>query len=99
VKIEDSGGESLPEATVSVDDAELIQMLHGLADIVEGKRTHTHFAHPGGPQLVVRRAMDDDSDPLRRQIDWWLGPVVLIGAVFVVVGAITVIGWAVGLLS
>jgi hypothetical protein len=99
VKIEDRRGESLSEATVSVDDAELIEMLHGLADIVEGKRTHTHFTHPGGPQLVVRRAEEGDSDPLRRQLDWWLGPAVLFGAVFVIVGAVTVIRWAVGLLA
>jgi hypothetical protein len=32
-------------------------------------------------------------------MDWWLGPLVLFGAVFVIVGAVTILRWAVGLLS
>ena len=89
----------MPEATVTVDDAELIDLLQGLADVVEDKRPHLHFAQAGGPQLVVRRSSEDDSDPLLRQTDWWLGPLVLFGALFVVIGAVTVIRWAVGLLG
>jgi hypothetical protein len=99
MKIEDRRGESLPEATISVDDDELIDLLQGLADVVEGKREHLHFLVAGGPQLVVRRASDEDADPLRRQMDWWLGPLVLFGALFVVVGVVTVLRWAVGLMS
>ncbi len=99
VKIEDRDGRSLTEATVSVDDAELVDLLEGLADVVEGKREHLHFKQLGGPQLVVRRASESDPDPLGRQMDWWVGPLVLFGAIFVVVGAFTVIRWAVGLLG
>jgi hypothetical protein len=97
MRIEDRRGESLNEATVSVDDDELIDLLQGLADVVDGTRDHLHFAHPGGPQLVIRRATGDDADPLGRQMDWWLGPLVLIAAVFVVIGLITFIRWAAGL--
>jgi hypothetical protein len=32
-------------------------------------------------------------------MDWWMGPVVLLGGLFLVVGAATVVRWAVGLLS
>jgi hypothetical protein len=99
MRIEDRGGEPLPEATLSVDDDELIDLLQGLADVVEGKRDHLHFAQAGGPQLVVRRASEGDPDPLHRQMDWWLGPLVLLGALFVIVGAVTVVRWAIGLLS
>jgi hypothetical protein len=98
MRIEDQSGGSLAEATVTVDDHELIDLLQGLADVVEGKRPHLHFRQLGGPQLVVRRAAQSDSDPLGRQMDWWVGPVVLFGLVFVVVGAFTVIRWAVGLI-
>lgn len=98
MKIEDRAGESLPEATVTVDDEELIDLLQGLADVVEGTREHLHFNQLGGPQLVVRRALEADDDPLRRQIDWWLGPLILFGLVFLVVGLATVIRWAAGLL-
>jgi hypothetical protein len=99
MQIEDSRGDPLTEATVSVDDAELIDLLQGLADVVEGKRDHLHFAQPGGPQLVVRHTSDSDPDPLGRQMDWWVGPAVLFGAVFLIVGIITIVRWAVGLLS
>jgi hypothetical protein len=98
VLIEDRGGRSLPEATVSLDDDELIDLLQGLADVVEGKRRHLHFNQPGGPQLVVRRSAEEDADPLGRQMDWWVGPLLLVAALFVIVGAITVVRWAAGLL-
>ena len=98
MKIEDRKGESLTEATVTVDDAELIDLLQGLADVVEGSREHLHFNQLGGPQLVVRRASEADDDPLGRQIDWWLGPLVLVGVILLVVGAAGVIRWIAGLL-
>jgi hypothetical protein len=97
MRIEDQRGEPVNEATVTVDEAELIDLLQGLADVIEDKRPHLPFAQQGGPQLVVRRTSDDAADPLRRQTDWWLGPLVLLGALFVLIGAITVVRWAIGL--
>ena len=99
MRIEDRDGRVLTEATVSVDEAELVDLLEGLADVIEGKREHLHFKQVAGPQLVVRRTVDSDPDPLARQMDWWVGPLVLFGAVFIVVGAVTVIRWAAGLLG
>jgi hypothetical protein len=32
-------------------------------------------------------------------MDWYIGPLVLFGAIFIVIGIVTVFGWAVGLLS
>jgi hypothetical protein len=98
MRIEDRRGEPIAETTISVDDEELIDLLQGLADVVEGKREHLHFVQPAGPQLVVRRAAEEDPDPLVRQMDWWLGPLVLFGGLFCVVGAVTVVRWAVNLL-
>ena len=98
MKIEDRAGNSLEEATVTLDDEEIIDFLQGIADVIEGKREHLHFSQLGGPQLVVRHVSEGEPDPLRRQMDWWVGPLVLAGAVFVIVGLITVIRWAVGLL-
>lgn len=99
MRIEDQRGESITEATVTVDDQELVDLLTGLADVIEGDREHLHFSQLGGPQLVVRRAAEADSDPLGRQMDWWLGPAVLFGVIFVVIGLVTVVRWAVGLVS
>ena len=99
MKIEDRRGEPVPETTVTVDDVELIDLLQGLADLVEGKREHLHFQQLGGPELVVQRASAEDAAPIERQMDWWVGPLVLFGVVFVIVGAITIVRWAIGLVS
>lgn len=99
VKIEDRRGVPLDEATVTVDDDELIDLLQGLADVVEGSRPHLHFLQPGGPQLVVRRSAEGEADPLARGRDWWIGPLLLFALIFVIVGAVTVIRWAAGLVS
>ncbi|MCA1709444.1 MAG: hypothetical protein LC808_41650 [Actinobacteria bacterium] len=93
MKIEDRRGESLTEATVTVDDQELMDLLQGLADVVEGTREHLHFNQLGGPQLVVRRALQTDDDPLRRQLDWWLGPLVLVGVLLLIIGLATLVRW------
>lgn len=97
VKIEDRRGEPVEETTVTVDDDELIDLLQGLADLVEGKREHLHFQQLGGPQLVVQRATAEEAAPIERQVDWWVGPLVLFAVVFLIIGAITVVRWAVGL--
>ena len=99
MKIEDRRGDSMSEITVSVDEEELIDLLQGLADVVEGTREHLHFKQLGGPQLVVRREAEGDPDPIGRQLDWWVGPLVLAGAIFIVIGAVTFIRWAVNLLG
>ena len=97
LKIENQAGDSLAEATVTLDDEELIDLLQGLADVIEGEREHLHFNQLGGPQLVVRRTAEAEADPLGRQSDWWMGPLVLFGVVFVVIGIVTVVRWAASL--
>jgi hypothetical protein len=99
VRIEDRRGEPVQETTVTVDDAELMDLLQGLADLVEGKRDHLHLAQAGGPQLVVRMGTGTDSEPIERQMDWWVGPVLLFGALFLVLGIATFIRWAAGLIT
>ena len=98
MKIEDRAGRSLDEATLTLDDEEIIDFLQGVADVVEGEREHLHFSQLGGPQLVVRHVSGEEPDPLGHQMDWWVGPLILLGAIFVIVGLVTVVSWAVGLL-
>lgn len=97
MNIEDRSGRPLPVVTVTVDEAEAVSLLEGLSDVVEGIKDHLHFAQIGGPQLVVKKGASDD-DPLGRQMDWWLGPLVLAGVLLVVVGAVTIVRWVAGLL-
>lgn len=99
MRIEDRRGEPVEEATVTVDDEELINLLQGLADLVEGKREHLHFQQLGGPELVVTRASEADAAPIERQMDWWVGPLILFTVLFTIVGAITIVRWAIGLVS
>jgi hypothetical protein len=99
MKIENRAGESLSEATVTVDEAELLDLLEGIADVVEGSRQHLHFSQLGGPQLVLRRAEEGDPDPIGRQLDWWMGPLILLGLLFVTIGAVTFVRWAIDLVT
>jgi hypothetical protein len=99
MKIENRRGEPVEETTVTVDDAELIDLLQGLADLVEGKREHLHFAQLGGPELVVKRGDEGSAAPIERQMDWWVGPLILFGVVFAVVGLVNIVGWAIRLAS
>lgn len=98
MRIEDRRGQSLAEATVTLDDEEMVDLLQGIADVIEGERPHLHLNQVGGPQLVVRRAAEDEADPLGRGLDWWIGPLLLALVLFVVVGAVTVVRWAANLL-
>ena len=96
MKIENRAGEALPEATISLEEDELVDLLEALADVAEGEREHIHLSQVGGPQLVVRRASESDPDPLGRQMDWWLGPLVLTVALLTILGAATLVRWVVG---
>ena len=100
MKIQNRNGDALNEATLTVDATEIIDLLQGLADVVEGKREHLHLKQPSGAEFVVKLGTESDADDsLDRQMDWYIGPLVLFGAIFIVIGIVTVFGWAVGLLS
>ncbi len=100
MRIEDRRGEPVDEATVTVDDAELIDLLQGLADLVEGKRELVHVTESqvGGPHLAFKRGSGEEVEPLDRQMDWWVGPLVLFAVVFLVIGLVTFVRWMAGLL-
>ncbi len=101
MKIKDRNGDSVDEATLTVDAQEMIDLMQGLADIVEGKREHLHFKQPSGSELVIKLGSESEAeeDPLGHQMDWYVGPAVLFGVLFVIVGVVTVFRWALGLLA
>lgn len=100
MRIEDRRGEPVQEVTVTADDAELIDLLQGLADLLEGKKELAHITESevGGPHIAFRRDTGEEIEPLDRQMDWWVGPLVLFGAVFLVIGIVSFVRWAAGLL-
>ena len=100
MRLEDRRGEAVEEVTVTVDDTEMIDLLQGLADLVEGKKELAHITDSsvGGPHLVFRRGSGEEVEPLERQMDWWVGPLVLFGVLFLVIGVVTFVRWAAGLI-
>jgi hypothetical protein len=101
MNIKDRNGDPLAEATVTVDAHELMDLLQGVADIVEGKREHLHFKQPTGSELVIRLGTESggEPDPIGDQMDWYLGPLVLLGGLFVIIGVVTMLRWVLGLLT
>jgi hypothetical protein len=101
MNIKDRNGDPLAEATVTVDAHELMDLLQGVADIVEGKREHLHFKQPTGSELVIRLGTESggEPDPISNQMDWYLGPLVLLGGLFVIIGVVTMLRWVLGLLT
>jgi hypothetical protein len=100
MRIENRDGEPVQEVTVTADDVELIDMLQGLADLVEGKKELAHITESeiGGPHLVFKRGTGEEVEPIERQMDWWVGPLVLFALLFVGIGIVSFIRWAAGLL-
>lgn len=96
MRIQDRRGEPVPEATVTVDEAELIDLLQGLADLVEGKKELVHLTESelGGTHLVFKRGSGEEIEPLERQMDWWVGPLILFGVLFLVIGIVSFVRWA-----
>ena len=101
MRIEDRRGEAVEEATVTVDDDELIDLLQGLADLVEGTRERVHVTDSsvGRAHIVFKRGTGAEVEPIERQVDWWVGPLVLFAVLFLSIGIITFIRWAAGLMS
>ena len=100
MRIEDRRGEPVQEITVTVEDAELIDLLQGLADLVEGTKELAHITESevGGPHIAFRRGTGEEVEPIERQMDWWVGPLVLFGVVFLIIGIVTFVRWAAGLI-
>ena len=96
MRIQDRRGEAVPEATVTVDEVELIDLLNGLADLVEGKKELVHLTESefGGTHLVFKRGSGEDIEPLERQMDWWVGPLVLFAVLFLLIGIVSFVRWA-----
>ncbi|MGH2697987.1 MAG: hypothetical protein ACRDJL_02145 [Actinomycetota bacterium] len=100
MNITDRNGQPLAETTVTVNAQELLDLLQGVADIVEGKKEHLHFKQPSGSELVIKLGTESgaEEDPIGHQLDWYVGPLVLFGGLFVIIGMVTVFRWALGLL-
>lgn len=89
VKIVDSRGRSTDEVTLRLEKDEVAELLVAASQIDDGTLDHA-LVRDGSGRTIAVYADDGEDDPLRRQIDWWLGPLVLAMAVLMAVGAFTV---------
>lgn len=87
--IEDARGRPIAEATVTLTKEEVTDLLIAASQIDDGTAGHAILRDPTGTTLAVYQATEEPT-PLARQIDWWVGPLILFVIVLVVVGAFTI---------
>lgn len=86
--IQDSEGKELAEVTVRLDPQEMTDLLVAASEIEDGTRSHGMLRDRSGTTLAIYKD-SGESGPLDRGTDWWVGLVVLIAALFLIVGAFT----------
>jgi hypothetical protein len=97
VKIQDSRGRTIPEVTLQLQDEEVTELMVAASQLEEGSVSHAIVRDPTG-NAVALYMRSDEFEPLERQVDWWLGPLILIVIVLIAVGAFTVVRGIIGLL-
>jgi hypothetical protein len=97
MKLTDSSGKTLSEVTVRLNAGEVTELLVAASEIDDGTTDHNLVRDPQGSALALY-VDRDQATPLERGMDWWTGPVLLLVAIFILVGIFTVAKGLVGLL-
>jgi hypothetical protein len=97
VQIQDQGGKPIQEVTVTLTSDEVTELLVGTSQIDDGSRDHAFLRDHDGTVLAVYRD-DTTAGPLKTGTDWWVGPILLLAALLLIVGAFTIARGVVGLL-
>jgi hypothetical protein len=97
VKIRDPRGRVIPEVTLQLEDEEVTDLMVAASQLDDGSAGHAIVRDPSG-NAVALYVQSDELEPIERQVDWWLGPLLLILALLTLVGAITVVRSILGLL-
>lgn len=98
MQIVDDRGRSLEEATVHLSDDEIADLLVAASQLDDRSRGHEVIRDPSGTSLALYRLTEDETPPLARHTDWWVGPVILFLVVLAAVGAFTVVRGLVNLI-
>ena len=75
---------------------EVTDLLVAASEIDDGTADHGLVRDPQGAALALY-VERDDATPLERGTDWWVGPILLLVAIFILVGAFTIAKGLVGL--
>lgn len=89
MKIQDPRGKVIIEATVQLSDEELTEVLVAASQIEDGSLDHAVVTDSAGNSLALYK-QSDALQPLERQVDWWLGPVLLLIVLLTGIGIFTV---------
>jgi hypothetical protein len=89
VEIRDGQGRLLEEVTILLGAAEVADLMVGASSLDDGNADHAVVRDEEGHSVALYLGEPGDPGPLERQSDWWVGPIILVVAVFVIAGAYT----------
>lgn len=89
MQITDSSGRALSEVTVRLTTGEVTELLVAASEMDDGTTDHNLLRDGEGSALALYVERDEAS-PLERGTDWWVGPILLLLAIFILVGALTI---------
>jgi hypothetical protein len=87
VEILDAEGHTLEKVTVRLTPEEVANLMVGASSLDDGDADHAVIGDDEGRSLALYLGEPGDETPLDRQSDWWVGPIILVVAVFVLSGA------------
>ena len=97
VKIRDSRGRVIPEVTLQLQGDEVTELMVAASQLEDGSLDHAIVRDPSGT-AVAMYLHSAELEPIERQVDWWLGPVLLLLILLTVLGAFTLVRGVIGLL-
>jgi hypothetical protein len=97
VNLTDGRGRPLNEVIVTLSSEEVTELLVATAQLDETDDDHALLRTAEGTTLALYRETGATPE-LARSTDWWMGPVVLVAALFLVVGAYTIARGVLGLI-
>ncbi|MGH2813284.1 MAG: hypothetical protein ACRDI1_11325 [Actinomycetota bacterium] len=90
MRIQDGRGRSLVEVTLELEEPEVTELMVAASQLEDGSVGHAMVTDAQGNAVALYRR-SRDLEPLERQVDWWLGPLILVAVMLMGAGAFTVV--------
>lgn len=88
VRIQDDRGRPLTEVTLRLAKDEVTELMVAASQLEEEETSHAVVRDPAGNGVALY--VDSDAlEPLKRQVDWWVGPLILFAVILMGLGAFT----------
>lgn len=95
--IKDGRGHDLEEVVLRLSSDEMADLLVATSEVDDGTADHVFLRDASGRTLAIYPDREE-SQPLERASDWWVGPLLLGVILLLVIGAFSVARSLVGLL-